>query len=72
VKFNIDTGTLDPDTTPFYQSKKNNFQPRVGATYSPTQQERDPRPALGSSWVLARRKDQIQPIEAERISTTVT
>ena len=29
VKFNIDTGTLDPDTTPLYQSKKNNFQPRV-------------------------------------------
>ncbi len=36
VKFNIDTGTLDPDTTPFYKSKKNNFQPRVGATFSPT------------------------------------
>ncbi len=31
VKFNIDTGVLDPDTTPFYQSKKNNFQPRVSA-----------------------------------------
>ena len=31
VKFNIVTGVLDPDTTPFYQSKKNNFQPRVSA-----------------------------------------
>ena len=32
VKFNIDTGVLDPTTTPFYQSKKNNFQPRVSVT----------------------------------------
>ena len=29
---------LDPDTTPFYQSKKNNFQPRLSATYSLTPQ----------------------------------
>jgi hypothetical protein len=34
VKFNVATGVIDPDTTPFYQSKKNNFQPRVGATYA--------------------------------------
>ncbi len=54
-KFNIDTGTLDPNTTPFYQSKKNSFQPRVGATR--------PRPrrqsfAAGSacSWVRADRR----------------
>ena len=31
VKFNIETGPIDPDTTPFYKSKKNNFQPRVSA-----------------------------------------
>ncbi len=36
VKFNIVTGALDPDTTVFYKSKKNNFQPRVSATYSVT------------------------------------
>ena len=35
VKFNIDTGTLDPDTTPFYKSSKTNFQPRISATYTP-------------------------------------
>ena len=29
VKFNIDTGVIDPNTTPLYASKKNNFQPRV-------------------------------------------
>jgi hypothetical protein len=71
VKFNIETGQLDPDTTDLYRSKKNNFQPRLGATY-----------ALGGRTVLrggfgifvgpGQTEDQIQPIEAERISTTVT
>ncbi|NBQ43997.1 MAG: hypothetical protein EBU23_16420, partial [Mycobacteriaceae bacterium] len=37
VKFNIYTGKLDPDTTVFYQSKKNSFQPRLSATFAPSQ-----------------------------------
>ena len=37
VKFNIDTGAIDPNTTPFYKSKKTNFQPRVSLTYAPTE-----------------------------------
>src|SRR5262249_34090264 len=32
VKFNIDTGVIDPNTTPQYISKKNNVQPPVGLT----------------------------------------
>jgi hypothetical protein len=71
VKFNIDTGALDPDTTPFYQSKKNNFQPRVSATYSIT-----PKTVIkGGTGIFVgpgQTEDQIQPIEAERIATTVT
>ena len=43
VKFNIDTGVIDPNTTPFYASKKNNFQPRVSATYSRRYQDCDAR-----------------------------
>ena len=51
------TGQLDPDTTPFFQSKKDNFQPRVSATFSPTPRTvlksgvrhlRGPRPDGGS------------------------
>ncbi|MEO7270369.1 MAG: TonB-dependent receptor [Vicinamibacterales bacterium] len=71
VKFNIETGTLDPDTTALYRSKKTNLQPRIGSTY-----------ALSSRTVLrggfgifvgpGQTEDQIQPIEAERISTTLT
>ena len=33
VKFNIDTGVIDPNTTPLYASRKNNFQPRLALTY---------------------------------------
>ena len=71
VKFNIDTGTLDPDTTPFYTSKKNNLQPRVGATYSPSSKSVI-RGGFGIFVGPGQTEDQIQPIEAERISTTVT
>jgi len=71
VKFNIDTGQLDPDTTPFYKSKKDNFQPRVSATYAIT-----PKTVLKAGTGIfvgpGQTEDQIQPIEAERIATTVT
>ncbi len=71
VKFNIDTGTIDPDTTPLYQSKKNNFQPRVSATFSPT--SKTVIRAGGGIFVgPGQTEDQIQPVEAERISTTVS
>ena len=71
VKFNIDTGVIDPDTTPFYKSKKDNFQPRVSATYAIT-----PRSVLkGGAGIFVgpgQTEDQIQPIEAERINTTLS
>jgi carboxypeptidase family protein len=71
VKFNIDTGAIDPDTTPFYVSKKNSFQPRVGATYSPTEKTVF-RGGMGLFVGPGQTEDQIQPVEAERISTTVS
>jgi hypothetical protein len=71
VKFNIDTGLLDPNTTSFYHSKKNNFQPRIGATYSPTLKTVF-RGGFGIFVGPGQTEDQIQPIEADRISTTVS
>ncbi len=71
VKFNIETGKLDPDTTPLYQSKKNNFQPRLSATFSPT----DKMVFKGGFGIFVgpgQTEDQIQPVEAERISTTAS
>ena len=37
VKFNVDTGLIDPPTTPAFKSTKTNFQPRVGATLLATE-----------------------------------
>ena len=37
VKFNIETGAIDPNTTPLYQSSKTNFQPRLSSTYAMTE-----------------------------------
>ena len=71
VKFNIDTGVLDPDTTPFYKSKKNNLQPRVGVTFSPSTKTVI-RGGMGIFVGPGQTEDQIQPIEAERVSTTAT
>ena len=71
VKFNIDNGQLDPTTTPFYMTKKNSLQPRVSATWSPTSKT----VIKGGTGIFVgpgQTEDQIQPIEAERISTTVT
>jgi hypothetical protein len=71
VKVNIVTGQIDPDTTPFYQSKKTNFQPRASVAYSPT-----PKTVfkVGAGIFVGpgQTEDQIQPIEAERISTSLT
>ena len=71
VKFNIETGQLDPDTTPLYKSKKNNFQPRVSTTYS-VNDKTVFRAGVGIFVGPGQTEDQIQPIEAERISTTLT
>jgi hypothetical protein len=71
VKFNIDTGQLDPDTTPLFKSKKNSFQPRVSSTYA-VSDKTVLRGGFGIFVGPGQTEDQIQPIEAERISTTAT
>src|SRR4051812_37231744 len=71
VKFNIDTGRLDPDTTPFYKSLKTNFQPRLAATYN-LAQKTVLRGGFGYFVGPGQTEDQIQPIEAERVSTTLS
>jgi len=71
VKFNIETGQLDPDTTPFYQSKKNNFQPRVSTTFAAADKTLL-RAGFGIFVGPGQTEDQVQPVEAERISTTLS
>ncbi|MGE0043527.1 MAG: TonB-dependent receptor, partial [Vicinamibacterales bacterium] len=71
VKFNIDTGRIDPNTTPLFRSKKDNFQPRLSATWAVND-----RTVLRSGFGIfvgpGQSEDQIQPIESDRISSTLS
>ena len=69
VKFNIDTGAIDPLSTPLFRSKKNNVQPRVSFTYAPG---RTVLRVGGGIFVgPGQAEDQIQPIESDRVSSTI-
>ena len=70
VKFNVLTGQLDPNTTPFLESKKNSFQPRVSMTYAPGSTIF--RAGFGVFVGPGQGEDQIQPIESDRVSTTLS
>jgi len=70
VKFNIDTGVIDPNTTPLYRSKKNNVQPRVSMTYAPNHTVF--RGGFGIFVGPGQTEDQIQPVESDRISSTLS
>ena len=71
VRFNIETGKLDDPTAPFLTMKKDNFQPRVSMTFSPTSRT-VLRGGVGVFVGPGQTEDQIQPIEAERINTTLS
>jgi hypothetical protein len=71
VKFNIETGVIDPQTTPLLTMKKNNVQPRVSMTFSPASKTVI-RGGVGVFVGPGQTEDQIQPIESERINTTLT
>jgi Carboxypeptidase regulatory-like domain len=71
VKFNIDTGIIDPNTTPFYTSRKNSFQPRVSTTIAASEKTLV-RAGFGIFVGPGQTEDQIQPIESDRISSTIS
>src|SRR6478736_103950 len=70
VKFNTETGVIDPNTTPFYDSRKNSFQPRVSATYAAGKTV--VRGGFGVFVGPGQGEDQIQPMESDRVSTTLS
>jgi carboxypeptidase family protein len=72
VKFNIDTGQIDPPTTPLYMSTKTNFQPRLGMTFAPSEKTLI-RGGVGLFVGPGQTEDQIQPVaDSDRISTTLS
>jgi Carboxypeptidase regulatory-like domain/TonB dependent receptor len=72
VIFDIETGTLKDPGTSFYHSKTNNFQPRVGLTWAPGSGRTVLRGGFGIFVGPGQTEDQIQPIESDRISSTLT
>jgi hypothetical protein len=80
VLFNIVTGQLrDPEETAF-KTSKNNFGPRVALTWSPNSTgtgffaggKTVLRGGFGIYYGPGQTEDQIQPIESDRIQTTIT
>lgn len=80
ILFNIDTGVLRPPTEQPYKSSKNNFAPRLAVTWSPDQGgsgffsggKTILRGGVGIFYGPGQTEDQIQAIESDRISSTIT
>lgn len=70
VKFNIDTGQIDPNTTQLHGTTKDNFQPRLSMTYAPGKTVF--RTGFGIFVGPGQGEDLIQPIESDRVSTTLS
>jgi len=70
VKFNTDTGVIDPNTTPLYKSSKTNVQPRLSFTYAPGSTVF--RTGFGMFVGPGQTEDQLQPVESDRISSTLS
>ncbi len=70
VKFNLDTGQIDPNTTQLHGTKKDNFQPRVSLTYSLGRTVL--RGGFGIFVGPGQAEDLIQPIESDRVSSTTS
>ena len=72
VKFNIETGQIDPNTTPLFRATKTNLQPRVGGTWAPSERT-VVRGGFGLFVGPGQTEDQIQPVaDSDRVSTTLS
>ncbi len=72
VIFDIERGVLKDKGTDFYHSSTTNFQPRVSMTWAPGDGKTVLRGGFGIFVGPGQTEDQIQPIESDRISTTIT
>lgn len=72
VQFDTNNGVLLPSSQSLFQSKKNNFQPRVSFSWAPGSASTVLRGGFGMYVGPGQTEDQIQPIESDRIATTIT
>ena len=73
VMFDTVNGGILPNTTPFYQSRKTNFAPRLGLSWAPTRFANKTVFRVGGGYYFGpgQTEDQVQPIESDRISRTL-
>ncbi len=72
VKFDTATGVILPNTTPLYASKKDNIQPRVAFSFAPGSGNTVLRGGFGIYVGPGQTEDQIQPVESDRVSSTLS
>lgn len=80
VLFDITTGKIRPSSEAAFKSSKTNFGPRIGITWSPDQKGEGffsggktvIRGGFGIFYGPGQTEDQIQPIESDRISSTIS
>lgn len=72
VLFDVNDGILKPASDPFFHSKKSNFQPRVSMTWAPGAGRTVVRGGYALVVGPGQTEDQIQPIESDRISSTLS
>lgn len=80
VLFDIRTGALRPSTEDAYRTSKNNFGPRISIAWQPRHDKTGffsggrttLRGGFGIYYGPGQTEDQIQPIESDRVSSTIT
>jgi Carboxypeptidase regulatory-like domain len=80
ILFDITTGTLRPSNEAAFKSSKSNFGPRVALSWSPNQNGTGRfagghtvfRGGVGIYYGPGQTEDQIQPIESDRLSSTIS
>ncbi len=74
VLFNATSGQIMPNGTPWYQSAKNNYGPRLAFTWSPEKFKSKTVFRIGAGYYYGpgQTEDQIQPIDSDRASRTLT
>lgn len=80
VVFDVDKGIILPSDTTVYESVKTNFGPRVALTWSPSPNGTGffgggktlIRGGFGINYGPGQTEDQIQPIESDRVSSTLS
>ncbi len=80
VLFDIKSGTIRPSNEAAFKSSSSNFGPRVALTWSPDQNgtgffsggKTVFRGGIGLYYGPGQTEDQIQPIESDRVSSTIT